>query len=76
MADEDKDAKTEEATPRKLEEARADGQVAMSTEFVAGIMLAATAISIMTVGGGLTEAAGLLGSSSHAAAFVGGRQAA
>lgn len=60
MADEDKDAKTEEATPRKLEEARADGQVAMSTEFVAGIMLAATVISIMTVGGGLTEAAGLL----------------
>ena len=33
MSDEDKDAKTEEATPRKLEEARADGQVAMSTEF-------------------------------------------
>ena len=58
MADEDKDSKTEEATPRKLEEARADGQVAMSTEFVAGIMLAATAISIMTMGSGLTEAAG------------------
>jgi len=60
MSDEDKDGKTEEATARRLEEARADGQVAMSTEFVAGVMLAATAISILTVGSGLTDAAGML----------------
>ncbi|MGD2016692.1 MAG: flagellar biosynthesis protein FlhB [Planctomycetota bacterium] len=60
MADEDKDSKTEEATPRRLEEARADGQVAMSTEFVAGVMLAATVGAILVVGSGLVEAAGLL----------------
>ena len=60
MADEDKDSKTEEATPRRLEEARADGQVAMSTAFVAGVMLAATVGAILVVGSGLVEAAGLL----------------
>ena len=40
MAD-DRDQKTEEATPRRLEEAREKGQVAFSTEFVAAMLLAA-----------------------------------
>ena len=36
MADnQEKDQKTEEATPRRRQEARDKGQVAMSTEFVA-----------------------------------------
>ena len=36
----DSGEKTEEATPRRREEAREKGQVAMSTEFISGVALA------------------------------------
>ncbi len=60
MADEDKDSKTEDATPRRLEDARKDGQVAMSTEFIAGIMLAATVGAFLLLGRSLSAASGQL----------------
>ena len=49
--DQDKDSKTEEATPRKREEAREKGQVAMSQEFVAALMLCA-GLGALAMGGG------------------------
>ena len=53
-----KDEKTEEATPRRRQEAREKGQVALSTEFVAATMLlAALGLAIMA-GGSLAEACG------------------
>lgn len=60
MADEDKDSKTEEATARRLHEARMEGQVAMSTEFVAGVMLAATVGAFLVLGSGIAGASGRL----------------
>ena len=36
----DSGEKTEDATPRRREEAREKGQVAMSTEFISGVALA------------------------------------
>lgn len=60
MSDEDKDSKTEDATPRRLEDARKDGQVAMSTEFIAGIMLAATVGAFLLLGRSLSAASGQL----------------
>ncbi len=59
MADnEDKSQKTEEATPRRVQEAREKGQVAMSSEFSAAMALA-TAIGAFLFGGrALFEALG------------------
>lgn len=45
--DSSKDEKTEEATPRRLEEARDEGQVAMSQELVASLMLCAGIASLV-----------------------------
>lgn len=58
MADEDKDAKTEDATPKRLDEAREKGQVAMSTEFIASVMLLGTIGAFLVFGGYLGNAAG------------------
>ncbi|MEM9380818.1 MAG: flagellar biosynthesis protein FlhB [Planctomycetota bacterium] len=60
MAEEDKDTKTEEATQRRLDEARKDGQVAMSNEFIAGVMLAATVGAFLVLGGAISRASGEL----------------
>lgn len=52
MADQqDKDQKTEDATPRRLQEARSEGQVALSTEFVAALSLCAGLAVMATIGG-------------------------
>lgn len=59
MADETpKEDKTEDATPRRQQEARAKGQVAMSTEIVAAIMLIVTGGTLAVAGGALAEATG------------------
>lgn len=59
MADETpKEDRTEEATPRRRQEARAKGQVAMSTELVAALMLLAMAGTLVFAGGALAEATG------------------
>lgn len=61
MADyEDKEQKTEEATPRRLEEARERGQVALSTELVAGVGLAVGLGALLLAGGRLARAVGTL----------------
>jgi len=61
MADnQEKDQKTEAATPRRREEARSNGQVALSSEFVAALMLVAGFVSILLGGGNLARAAGSL----------------
>lgn len=61
MADQqDKDQKTEEATPRRRSEARDKGQVAMSTEFVAAVALC-VGVAMLAVGSGqLFESIGRL----------------
>ncbi len=70
MADQDKDQKTEEATSRRLEEAREKGQVAMSQELISALMLC-TSLAVlvfsgqrmaMSAGGALQETMGLLNS--------------
>jgi flagellar biosynthetic protein FlhB len=48
--DQDKEQKTEEATPRRLSEARDRGQVALSTELVSGVGLAA-GMGFLSLGG-------------------------
>jgi flagellar biosynthetic protein FlhB len=53
--DDDKDDKTEDATPRRREESREGGQVALSTEIVAAASLSAC-IGLLVVGGGLLAA--------------------
>ncbi len=59
MADQaEKEQKTEEATPKKRDEAREKGQVAMSTEFIAAIGLAVGLASLMLGGGALMRAIG------------------
>ncbi|MEM7306771.1 MAG: flagellar biosynthesis protein FlhB [Planctomycetota bacterium] len=64
MADQEKDQKTEEATPRRLAEARENGQVALSQELVAALMLCAAATSMALGGGELAHATGDLAASS------------
>jgi flagellar biosynthetic protein FlhB len=49
--DTSKDEKTEDATPKRREDAREEGQVAMSQEFVSALMLAA-GIGALLLGGG------------------------
>lgn len=59
MADETpKDEKTEEASARRLEEARERGQVAFSTELMTGATLAAGGLALMIMGSGLAQASG------------------
>jgi flagellar biosynthesis protein FlhB len=59
MADDTpKDEKTEEATPRRRQDARTDGQVAFSTEMMAAAMLLAVVLSGLAAGGQLAGAAG------------------
>lgn len=60
MAESDSGDKTEDATAKRLSDARAKGQVAMSTEFIGGLMLAASIASMSVLGKGLTGAAGQL----------------
>ena len=60
MAEGEGGDKTEEATGKRLSDARAKGQVAMSSEFIAGLMLAASIGSMLVLGKGLTGAAGML----------------
>ncbi len=60
MADDtSKDEKTEEATPRRLEDARGDGQVAMSQELVTSLMLCAGIAALII---GRDQIASVLGS--------------
>jgi flagellar biosynthetic protein FlhB len=54
----EKDQKTEEATPRRKEEARSEGQVALSAESVAAAMLCAGVAALLLGGGVVAEAAG------------------
>ena len=51
MADQDKDQKTEEATPRKLDEARKEGQVAFSQELIAALSLCCGFAAMALAGG-------------------------
>ena len=52
----EKDEKTEEATPKRLEEAREKGQVAFSTETMAGATLVGSALALMMAGPALADA--------------------
>ena len=56
MAEGNKDEKTEEATPKKRHDARQEGQVAMSQELLAAMMLAAMGVSMVFGGSALAEA--------------------
>ena len=58
MADQDKDQKTEEATPRRLQEARQEGQVAISSELMAALGLVVGLGSLVFTGGPLASAIG------------------
>ena len=60
MADDaSKDEKTEEATPRRREEARDEGQVAMSQELVSALMLASGMGALLLGGGQVGEMLGV-----------------
>ncbi|MEM1449983.1 MAG: flagellar biosynthesis protein FlhB [Planctomycetota bacterium] len=77
MAEEDKDAKTEEATQRRLDEARKEGQVAMSSEFIAGVMLAAMVGAFLVLGGAISNASGeLIANGAHQASRLATRELA
>lgn len=56
----DKDQKTEEATPRRRDEAREKGQVAQSSELVAALMLMAGLGWLVVGGGRITAFAGAI----------------
>lgn len=59
MADNaEKDQKTEEATPRRLEEARDKGQVGLSSELVAGLSLVSGALALVLGGPALARVIG------------------
>lgn len=62
MAGEDsqKQDRTEEATPRKREDARDRGQVALSQELMAAIMLVGTAATVAIGGAAIAENAGAI----------------
>ncbi|MEW6073159.1 MAG: flagellar type III secretion system protein FlhB [Planctomycetota bacterium] len=57
---EDKEQKTEEATPRRREEAREKGQVALSSELVSAVALGVGLAALLVAGGALVEAVGEL----------------
>jgi flagellar biosynthetic protein FlhB len=54
----DKDQRTEEATPRRLDEARREGQVAISTELVAALGLCAGFAALLLAGPQLSDRIG------------------
>jgi flagellar biosynthetic protein FlhB len=56
--DTDRDQRTEEATPRRREEARERGQVAISSELIAALMLSAGVGSMLLVGGAFADSTG------------------
>lgn len=60
MADESSGEKTEDATAKKLSDAREKGQVAMSNEFVVALMMCATVGSMLMLGRGVVDSAGQL----------------
>ncbi len=55
-----KEEKTEEATPRRMEEARDKGQVALSQDFIASLMLLTAGLSFLIGGAQLLEATGAM----------------
>lgn len=55
MAEQDESDKTEEATPRKLEDARRKGDVAKSPDVAAWLSLAAVTGVVLVLGGGLSR---------------------
>ena len=74
MADDSsKDEKTEDASAHRMQEARSEGQVAMSTELVAALMLCAGIGALIigrdqignTLGQTITDVAGALGDAAH-----------
>jgi flagellar biosynthetic protein FlhB len=73
MAEEDdKDSKTEDATPHKRQEAREEGQVPLSTEVIVAMMLCLGLAVIVLGGGWIARSAGeLLESSIHSLAMNG-----
>jgi flagellar biosynthetic protein FlhB len=60
MAENDGQERTEEATPKKRDEAREKGQVALSTDLVAALSLAAAAGALVLGGAALAEGGGAL----------------
>lgn len=61
MAEEvDKEQKTEEATPKRRQEARDKGQVALSTELTSAIMLIGALLLVLSLGGRLANSASAL----------------
>jgi len=58
--DGDRQDKTEEATPKRRDDAREQGQVAMSQDTTAAIGLVATALVLVFAGGTLASSSGLL----------------
>jgi flagellar biosynthetic protein FlhB len=57
--DDDPDSKTEDASPRRLQEAREKGQVAFSSELLAALVLAAWLGAFLFAGGAMFEAFGV-----------------
>ncbi len=70
--DDDKDSKTEDATPHRRQEAREEGQVPLSTEVIVAVMLC-LAFTTLAVGGGwiARSAGGLLEGSIQSLAWNG-----
>lgn len=56
MADVDKDSKTEEATPKKLEQLREQGQVAKSADVAGAATVVSTVAILAVMGGGFADA--------------------
>ena len=50
MADQEQDSRTEAPTPRRLERAFEEGQIAFSSDFVAGLLLLAGVLFFMVYG--------------------------
>jgi flagellar biosynthetic protein FlhB len=70
--DDDKDSKTEDATPHRRQEAREEGQVPLSTEVIVAVMLC-LALATLVLGGGVLarSSGGLLEASIHSLASNG-----
>jgi flagellar biosynthetic protein FlhB len=58
--DEDREQKTEEATPRRRQEAREKGQVALSVELIAALVLIGWLAAFSIAGGGMFRALGVV----------------
>ncbi len=71
----DEQEKTEDATPRRLEEAREKGQVAFSTEIMSAATLMTALLAIGFAGAALTQAAGrIVVSGANDVAYLGREQ--